>query len=398
MLADETAPAEIGLLGKASLVLSGTFIAVGIFAIGPLVPRLSAAFANTPQAWLVLWVASVAAPAFALASPVAGTIVARFGYRRVYLISILLFTAAGALPALLENLWAVLLLRLLLGVAVAGAITAALDGVGRLAENERAMLFGLQALFGSLSAVLAYPVVGFLAKTGWHLPFVTNLFGLAILPLALCLPHISAPAAAPSQSRAAPRQGLLAGLSPAFCLFAAAVGVVMFSMQMVAGFYLVSIGIPDPAKVALPLTAMAIASMLAAGAYGFIHRLIGTTATFAGATTIIAIGLLVCATAQTLPLFTAGAIAMGGALSICCANLYTAASAHSTGATGPAMGVVNGAIYVAPVVLPLTMGAISARLGAGGVFLVFAVIMLTAAAVFAARFFSEQNRKKAVLF
>jgi MFS family permease len=391
MMANDAAPTRIGLLGKASLVLSGTFIAVGLFSIGPLVPRMGAAFAHTPQAWLVLWVASIGSPAFALASPLAGYVVARLGYRRVYLVSILLFMLVGALPALLSDLRAILLLRLLLGIAVAGALTASLDGIGRLPERERATLFGLQALFGSLAAVVSYPIVGALARSTWHLPFVVNLFGLAVLPLALTLPRRESHQAAVAET--AGRQGLLAGVSPSLCLFAGAVGVVMFSMQMVAGFYLVSIGIPDPAKVAVPLTAMAIASMLAAGAYGFIHRLLGTTATFATFTTIVGVGLLICATSQALPLFTLGAILMGGGLSICCANLYSAASAHNAGASGPAMGVINGAIYLAPVLLPLTMGPISARLGAGGVFLVFAVIMLGSAGFFGLRLLGGRSRR-----
>jgi len=390
MMAEGAARTDIGLLGKVSLVLSGTFIAVGLFSIGPLVPRMGVEFAHTPQAWLVLWVASIGSPAFALASPLAGNVVARLGYRRVYLVSILLFVLAGALPALLGDLRAILLLRLLLGISVAGALTAALDGIGRLPENERATLFGWQALFGSLSAVLVYPVVGVLAQTNWNLPFVVNLFGLAVLPLALSLPHgLSRDA---SVTEAASRHGLLAGVSISLCLFAGAVGVVMFSMQMVAGFYLVSIGIPDPAKVAMPLTAMAIASMLAAGAYGFIHRLLGTTATFVVATTIVGLGLLTCATAQALSLFTCGAILMGGGIAICCANLYSAASAQSAGASGPAMGVINGTIYLAPVVLPLTVGPISAQLGTGGVFLVFAVIMLASACGFALRLVGGRSR------
>jgi MFS family permease len=393
-MANGAARTDIGLLGKASLVLSGTFIAVGLFSIGPLVPRMGAAFAHTPQAWLVLWVASIGSPAFAMASPLAGNIVARLGYRRVYLVSILLFTLAGALPTLLGDLRAILFLRLLLGISVAGALTAALDGIGCLPEGERATLFGLQALFGSLSAVLVYPVVGVLAQTSWHLPFVVNLFGLAVLPLALGLPHnLSRDAPA---TETASRHGLLAGLSTSLCLFAGAVGVAMFSLQMVAGFYLASIGIPDPAKVAVPLTAMAIASMLAAGTYGFTHRLLGTTATFVMATTIVGLGLLTCGTAQTLPLLTCGAILMGGGIAICCANLYSAASEQSAGASGPALGVINGTIYLAPVVLPLTMGPISARLGAGGVFLVFAVIMLASACCFAARLVRGRLRRAVV--
>src|SRR5271166_4353922 len=195
MTSAATMPAKMGFLAKAALVLSGTFVAVGLFSIGPVLPSMGAAFADTPEAWLVLWVGGIAPPAFALASPLAGKLVARLGYRLVYLVSIMIFVFAGVLPVVISDLSVIVSLRLLLGVAVAGALTAALDGIGRLPEAERATLFGLQALFGSLSAVAAYPAVGLLTKVGWHLPYTVNLFGVLVLPLVLALPRPVSPTA-----------------------------------------------------------------------------------------------------------------------------------------------------------------------------------------------------------
>src|SRR5271157_538127 len=145
MMPAETGRMEIGPCGKAALVLSGTFIVVGLFSMGPVLPSMDAAFAHTSQAWLVLWVGTIASPAFALASPLAGKVVARLGCRLVYSVSIAIFSVAGSLPAVIGDLWVIVLLRLVLGVAVAGALTAALDGIGRLPEAERTTLFGLQA-------------------------------------------------------------------------------------------------------------------------------------------------------------------------------------------------------------------------------------------------------------
>jgi hypothetical protein len=53
----------LSLWGKAALVLGATFVTFGLFAVGLVMPILRTAFANSPQAALVPWVATLVGPA-----------------------------------------------------------------------------------------------------------------------------------------------------------------------------------------------------------------------------------------------------------------------------------------------------------------------------------------------
>lgn len=376
---------EHGLLGRAALVLGPIGVAIGVFTIGPVMPRIGATFAQSPLAWLVLWIGSIGAPAFAVGSPAAGVLVARLGYRLVFLGSILGWVAAGVIPFLSSNLWLVLISRVLVGLAAAGAMTASLDGIAQMPEQQRPTLFGLQAVAGSLAAMGAIPLVGVLARGNWQNAFAIYGVGLLLVPLILALPKV--PAQAPRKTGGAGQ--VLAGVPPFTILFAASVGVTMLVAHVVTGFYLVSIGVPAT-KTSIPLTAMSFASMVAAFFYGRIHRRAGTAGTFCLATLVIAAGLIVCATSGSLASFIAGTLLLGSGLPNCIANLYTAASAGREAAHGPALGVVNGAIYIAPVLLPLTIRPATAHLGAGGIFLVLAGLMLVASAAFAVQLLTQR--------
>ncbi|HTZ70526.1 MAG TPA: MFS transporter, partial [Acetobacteraceae bacterium] len=374
-------------------LLSSFYVAVGVFTIGPVLPRIAAAFAHSPLAWLVLWIGSIGAPAFALGSPIAGFAISRIGFRRVFLASIFVWVVAGLTPAAFANPWVLLASRILVGVAAAGALTAGLDGISHLPEAERPFLFGWQAVAGSLAAMAFIPAVGLLAKLSWQASFAIYGVGILIVPLTVSLPRL---VSEPTRQATGATRELLAGVGPGMVLFAALVGVCMLVIHLMAPFFLVSIGIPDPAKAAIPLTAMAFASMAAASAYGTIHRIIGTSGAFCVATAVIASGLIVAAMSASLALLTTGTVVMGAGLSVCVANLYTAVSAGRAAEHGAALGVVNGAIYIAPVVLPLLVKPIDKALGAGGIFLILAGFMLACTAAFAARLFGQRSNRAAV--
>lgn len=69
---------------------------------------------------------------FALSAPLVGRLIERYGYRRIYIWSLLGFVAIGALPALLDNLYAIIVCRALFGLPVAASTTAAMSGLGGL--------------------------------------------------------------------------------------------------------------------------------------------------------------------------------------------------------------------------------------------------------------------------
>src|SRR3546814_9097378 len=78
---------------------------------------------------------------------------------------------------ILDNLYLILATRLLLGVTVAGALIAALTGIGTLPPRQRAQMFGFQSVAGAMLAIGCFPLVGAFAAIGWRWPFALHLVG-----------------------------------------------------------------------------------------------------------------------------------------------------------------------------------------------------------------------------
>jgi MFS family permease len=365
----------LSLRGKAALVLGATFVTFGLFAVGLVMPVLRTAFANSPQAALVPWVATLVGPAFALSSPVAGYIIEKYGYRRVYIYSIVLFALAGSAPMLLDNLWLILPLRILLGFGVAGAMTASLDGIGRQPAAQRPTLFGLQAFLAALAGVFGFPLIGYLARSGWHQPFAIYLGTLAILPLAIALPRISVTRdVAGNSQRTTPQDGVLAGLSTLLVLFGGTIGLIIFIAQIYSPIYLASIGVTNPAHASIAVTTMSFTAMILSSVYGFVHRRLGTNGIFVISLICFSVALTWGGLASSLASFTGANFILGIALGIGCPNVFTWAIQNSDASPGRVCGFVNSAFYLTPVAFPLFAPLIVAHGGPGSVLLVFAAV------------------------
>ena len=385
---------DLGIAGLAALVFSSALVVVGVFSLSLDLPQIAAAFAGKPGAQLIPWIGSIAAPSFAVASPVAGLLVDRIGYRRVYVAALILFVCAGSAPMVLDDLRAVLACRVLLGISVAGALTAALSKIGRLPADRRPALFGYQGVAGGLTAVAVFPIVGWLARQGWHVPFAVNLVGLVFLPVVLSLPREED--AYPTARRIpAWNPGLFSGVSATLCLFAATIGLLMFVDNQVSPFYLMSIGIKDPSLASIPLAASSTAAIAGSALYGVVHRRLGTAWTFIAVGLVIAFGLMLCGTANSLPTFTIALIVMGAALAVSLANLNTGAVETGTQTAGKSLGAIVGATYLAPVILPLIVGPLQRQLGPGGPYLFFAPVALAWSAWFLARVARARVRGRA---
>src|SRR3546814_11864770 len=87
----------------------------------------------------------------------------------------------------------ILATRLLLGVTVAGALIAALTGIGTLPPRQRAQMFGFQSVAGAMLAIGCFPLVGAFAAIGWRWPLALHLVGLLVIPVALTLPRTRSP-------------------------------------------------------------------------------------------------------------------------------------------------------------------------------------------------------------
>jgi len=377
-------PRRAGLI---SLVLCGFSPLIGLFAIGVDLPRIAGAFADSPNATLIAQLAiGVTGLSFAVSAPLIGGLIERYGYARVYQVSLAAFAIIGVLPMMLNDLLAILLSRCVMGVAVAGSTTAGMSGIGALPAGLRARMFGRNAIVGSIGSLIIFPVTGALAAWGWRMAFLIHLLALVALPLSLTLPRVPvAPRDAPAANAAAGRGR--SGASPGLIATSAFVGLVMFVGPMLAPFYLASIGVTDPKLVALPLSIMSMGSLLMTTNYGRLHARFGTTAIFAATLFLVGCGLIGAGSSLTLPLFAASMFLSACGTAMFVPNLGAAISAAATGSPGRGIGFAMSAMFIMQAVLPFLAEGLRALLGPRGIFvgLGAAAILLAIGFVLAAR-------------
>ncbi len=216
--------------GKSSLFVllaAATLTVMAGATISPSLPGLLAHFADDPRAdVLVPLILTAPGLAIALSAPLAGILLDRLSKRAVLAAAIVLYALAGSSGLYLSSLDAILVGRLVLGVAVGTIMTASLALVADLYQgSERERVMGWQGAAMSFGGVLFVGVGGLLGEIGWRGPFAVYLAPLALAWLALralparpldveeAPPGAASPAAAPFPWRHAFALYLLAGTS-----------------------------------------------------------------------------------------------------------------------------------------------------------------------------------------
>lgn len=369
---------RLPLGGLAALALSSTFVAVGLFTIGGILPPMTEAFkGQANSAMLIQLIGSVSAPSFALASPVAGRLAASMGVRRLYGWSLVLFLAAGLAPIMAPSLAIVLALRIVLGIAVAGAFTAGMAGIAQLPERQRHRMYGISALLAGGVAIGAYQIVGSLAAHGWRNAFLVHLL---LVPAAAFWPFLPKGQGNAEVAEAPDRKaGALAGVPALLVLAAAVVGWAMISSSIFSPFYLVSIGVTDAPAIGTILAAMAFCSLAGSGSYGTLQGRLGTAGVMKLGMLIAAVGALVLFLGQTVPLATVGLGVMGLGQGLCGTAVYGLAVELAKDANGGKVtGLISLAVYLPQVVFPTIAAIIASAFGAGVVFGIVAALLLAA--------------------
>jgi hypothetical protein len=285
------------------------------------------------------------------------------------LVSTLAFSLIGTLGGLMDNLYAILTTRVLLGFTVAGTLVASLAGIGSLNTNDRLRMYGFQNFVGGLIAIAIYPLVGWATSFGWRWPFAIHLSGLLIIPLIVALPQRPTPRAREMGS-ARPTMRF-AGLPISLLVVAVFVGMAGIIGSLFSPFLLVAIGITDPTKQSLPLIAMSVAALLASGSFGWVRAKLGKNGTFAAAIGMLGLGLIVAASTNSLIGITVGLALAAMGMTVYTPNMCATAVAAGRLNPGRALGLANGVLYGAQGLFPFVANGISALAGPKAVFAYF---------------------------
>jgi predicted MFS family arabinose efflux permease len=366
----EAASPHIGFAGRAALLSAAMCPVLALYGFGVVLPPIAAAFARDPHAVLLSQIiGGIVALSFAVGSPPVGWLIDRFGYRAVLLVSTLAFSLIGTLGGLMNDLYAILATRVLLGFAVAGTLVASLAGIGSLNTRDRLRMYGFQNFVGGLIAIAIYPLVGWAASFGWRWPFAIHLSALLIIPWITALPKRPVPQARETGS-ARPTMRL-AGLPISLLAVAVFVGMAGIIGSLFSPFLLVAIGITDPTKQSLPLIAMGMAALLASGSFGWVRAKLGKNGTFAAAIGMLGLGLIVAASTNSLMGITVGLALAALGMTAYTPNMSATAVAAARLNPGRALGLANGVLYGAQGLFPFVANGISAVAGPKAVFAYF---------------------------
>lgn len=163
------------------LLAAGCLTSITGGAIAPVFPDIVAELNLNPR-WAGILV-SIPRLTVAIANPLLGFIADRVGKLTVLLPSLIAFALFGIMGAFSQNLFSLLILRALVGVANGGISAASLGFVAHLFEGEtRSRLMGYTASVITIASIIVPLLAGWFGSFHWRFAFC--LYGLA-LPVAI---------------------------------------------------------------------------------------------------------------------------------------------------------------------------------------------------------------------
>ncbi len=181
-------PREAGAVQAILLMLAALLPIMGTLTMLPVMPLLFGHFAAQPHAQLLVpMIITIPAVSMALLAPLAGRVGDRLSRRRLLIAATALYAGFGLLPVMLDDLYAILLARLVMGIADAFILTTANALVGDYFAGEaRSKWLAVQSGIGSILSTLIVLGAGLLGTPGWYGPIY--LYALAIpVFIGLCL-------------------------------------------------------------------------------------------------------------------------------------------------------------------------------------------------------------------
>jgi MFS family permease len=170
-------PTAPGFWGKLVLVVGASLTVVSGAGVSTAIPAILANFEAVPGAsvWVSL-IITLPALFVVVGGPISGYLTDRIGRKPVLVGSILLSGIAGTGAFFINNLFVILVTRALLGLSVAGAMTANNALIADyFSGQQRAKFMGYQSAVIGVGLIVFLPIGGLLADISWRHPFLSHL-------------------------------------------------------------------------------------------------------------------------------------------------------------------------------------------------------------------------------
>ncbi|TWB35771.1 MFS transporter [Nitrospirillum pindoramense] len=172
-----------GLAQGLALLLPSTMSVMGVVVLAPVLPQMLDHFKDMPQAdYWVPMILTTPALCVALFSAPAGWLADRFGRRGPLMLSMLLYAICGVAPLVLDNFWAILASRVVVGVTEAAVMTLTTTLIGDYFKgHQREKWLAAQTAVASVAAVALFVIGGALGSISWRAPFIVYASSLLLL-------------------------------------------------------------------------------------------------------------------------------------------------------------------------------------------------------------------------
>lgn len=390
--AEATRPRQAGV-AQLVLLLAGSCMAVlGSVLIAPVLPQMSAEFADTPGVGLLVPVAlTVPALMIGLAAPFAGLVVDAIDRKRLLLVGMVLYAVLGMAPLYLDSLGAIVATRVGVGLCEAAIMTCCTTLIGDYWSGaRRSRYLGLQTLVAALAATAFFGVGGLLGASGWRTPFWLYAVALVIVvPMAFLLWQPARPAGVRRRLEPLPWRTLAGPCAVSFLG-----GVWFYTLIVELSFVLTGLGIGDPGTIGAVSAGMSLATAAGAVLFGRTAGR-GPRVLLPVEFVLTAAGLGLVAVAGSLPVVVVGAVLAGLGTGMLLPTLLTwAMNRLDFGQRGRGTGIWTGSLFIGQFLCPLLIAAVAAL--AGGLQAAIGVLGVAAAVMAVVTYLSLRGNGEAL--
>ncbi len=343
--------------------------------VAPGLPALYADFADFANAELLSRMVLTMPMLFvALAGPFIGIVIDRYGRRNTLVISTFGFGLAGISGLVLESLLAIIVGRALLGIFLVGILTSVTALIGDYFSGEqRNKVAGLQGAFISFGTLIYTILGGLLAEIHWRASF--SLFAIAFVFIVPMLLSLYEPVSAAQVERNKPveqppgrRDWIVIGwiyVLAFVCLIA------LFMIPSQTPFFLVEIGVGNPARAGLAVGIFSFSSGIAALAFPWLRRHLSVAAIFALIFIDVGIGFVLIGTATDFADVMVAMVVGGFSMGAFFPNANMAIISRTTPAVrGRAVSGLTAAFFLGQFASPFYSLPLAEQVSLGGAFVI----------------------------
>ncbi len=370
-----TAHIQLSLLLIATLgVMSGITIVASL-------PLISQAFSDIPHieflSKLMLTVPSIV---IALFAPFVGHIVDRWGRLKPLYVGIFLFVLGGSSGFYLDDFYAILAGRAVLGFAVALITTSSTALIGDYFDEElRHKFMSRQGLTVGVGGIVFITLGGLLAQVHWSYPFVIYLAPLLFLPLLIKSLY------EPARHAHSDDPELIPSLLPVY-LTGYFVMVLFYMLPTQLPYLIINMMGGEARQVGFIIATSMIFSALTSMQYAKIKAHFSYTRIYMATFVFFGVGLFIISQANTVyQLFYATAfVGMGFGLLFVNTNAWFL-SLVPPSKRGKASGLLTSSFFLGQFSSPLLFEPIVSAYGIQGLFLRVSIVSVSVAAILFAR-------------